>query len=59
MHEPNLAARFCDHLLLLHRHGAWALGPAAEVLTAAQLSRLYGHPVSEVRHVGGRAFVAA
>jgi iron complex transport system ATP-binding protein len=34
LHDPTLAARFADRVLLLFGDGAWRLGPAAEILTA-------------------------
>lgn len=41
LHDVNLAARFCDHVLLLDRGEAIA-GPAEELLTEERLSRTYG-----------------
>jgi iron complex transport system ATP-binding protein len=40
LHDVNLARRFCDHVLMLDQGTAIA-GPAAELLTAERLSRIY------------------
>ncbi len=57
LHDVNLAAHFSDHALLLHGEGEYELGPSAAVLDANRLSRLYGHPVREIRDQGRRWFV--
>lgn len=57
LHDLNLAARFCDHLLLLFGDGEVLAAPAAEALSAANLERLYGHPVHVIEADGRRAFV--
>lgn len=41
-HDLNLALRFCDQLLVLAPGGHAVLGPPADVLTPALLSRTYG-----------------
>ena len=46
LHDPSLAARYADQVLLLFGDGDWAFGPAAEMLTADRLERLYGLPFS-------------
>jgi iron complex transport system ATP-binding protein len=48
LHDPGFAARYCRHALLLEGDGTWLAGPVAEVVTAANLSRLYGHPLRQV-----------
>jgi len=57
MHDPSFAARYCSQVLLLFGNGEWLAGPVAEVVTAAQLSRLYGHPLREFVADGHRWFV--
>ena len=57
LHDPGFAARYCDHALLLFGNSEWLAGPAAEVITAAHLGRLYGHPLRELRSEGRRWFV--
>ncbi len=45
LHDVNLAARFCDHALLLYGDGAVEAGATREVMNPHSLERLYGHPV--------------
>ena len=59
LHDPTLAARFADRVLLLFGDGQWRLGPAAEVLTAATLSELYSTPIMELAASGRRVFASA
>lgn len=42
LHDLNLAAHFCDRLLLLHQGRLQALGTPEQVLTAAHLDPVYG-----------------
>jgi iron complex transport system ATP-binding protein len=48
LHDINLAARHADSALLLFGAGHYEFGPAAEMLTAERLGRLYGHPLREL-----------
>ncbi|MDO9225113.1 MAG: ABC transporter ATP-binding protein [Pseudomonadota bacterium] len=57
LHDINLAAHFSDQALLLHGEGEHELGASAAVLDAARLSRLYGHPLREIRDETRRWFV--
>jgi iron complex transport system ATP-binding protein len=52
LHDVNLAARFCDHALLLHGDGACEHGAVDEVMTAERLSRLYQYPIRRVAGAG-------
>jgi iron complex transport system ATP-binding protein len=56
LHDVNLAARCCDHVLLLDR-GAASAGPAEELLTSERLSALYGVPLRSVRDGERSVFV--
>ena len=58
LHDINLAARFCNRILMLYGDGEAALGSAAEMLTPEKLSRLYRVPVRVVPWEGGQAFLA-
>lgn len=58
LHEPNLAVRYCSHVLLLFGAGEVACGPAPDLLTAENLSRLYRHPVRAHRTPDGVCFLA-
>lgn len=56
VHDVNLAARYCDHALLLDRGSALA-GPAAELLTAERLTALYGVALRTLGDENRRVFV--
>lgn len=56
LHDPGFAARYCRHALLLFGDGEWLAGPTADVINTEQLTRLYGHPLREVRDDGQRWF---
>jgi len=49
LHDVNLVRRFCSHALLLIDDHTLVAGPAPEVVTAANLERLYRHGVREIR----------
>ncbi|HEX8451160.1 MAG TPA: ABC transporter ATP-binding protein [Longimicrobium sp.] len=51
-HNLNLAARYADHLVLLHRGRVAAAGTPAQVLTRDTVERVYGWPVRVVPHPG-------
>ena len=59
LHDPALAERCADRVLLMYGDGRSRLGPAAEVLSAAELSDLYATPMNELRGGGRRAFIPA
>ncbi len=59
LHDPTLAARYADSVLLLHGDGRWQFGPAAATLNADNLSALYGVAIVELSAGGRRVFVAA
>jgi ABC-type cobalamin/Fe3+-siderophores transport system ATPase subunit len=41
LHEPNLAARYCGHSVLLYDAGRAGVGRSVELLTHANLEALY------------------
>lgn len=57
LHDVNLAARFCDHAMLLYPHAEIAAGPVRDVVTAGNLSRLYGHAMTALEGPRGPVFV--
>ncbi len=57
LHDPALAARYCDRALLLFGDGEFLLGKSEDVLTAENLSRLYAYPLREFSDRGRRWFV--
>lgn len=58
LHDPTLAARFADRVLLLFGDGRWSAGPVREVLTAQSLTTLYDSPMVELEKDGRRVFVS-
>jgi iron complex transport system ATP-binding protein len=59
LHDPTVAARYADRVVLLHGDGRWEAGAASELLTAEKLSELYQAPMLEVEKDGRRIFVSA
>jgi iron complex transport system ATP-binding protein len=50
LHDPNLALRYCDQAVLLFGDSRHIAGAVAEVIDAATLSSLYGHPLRRVEN---------
>ena len=59
LHDPGIAARFADDVLLLFGDGRWRLGPVGETLHESAIGELYGIAVKELAWHGGRTFVPA
>jgi iron complex transport system ATP-binding protein len=59
LHDPTLAARFADQVVLLFGDGRWRAGPARDILTGEILSELYYTPVLELVSNNRRVFVTA
>jgi iron complex transport system ATP-binding protein len=59
LHDPALAARYADRVLLMFGDGRWKLGPTSELLNAGELSALYLTPLCELGDGARRAFVPA
>jgi iron complex transport system ATP-binding protein len=57
LHDPGLALRFCNRALLLFGDGEWLCGASADLISVDNLSRLYGHPLRELRDGEQRCFV--
>jgi iron complex transport system ATP-binding protein len=57
LHDVNLAARYCSHILMLFGQGEWQAGPADEILNQANLERLYQCPVEPVQTSAGKRFL--
>ena len=57
LHDPALAHRFCDNALLIDGEGHCELGAVDAVLTAENLSALYGYRLHQFEHDGQRCFV--
>lgn len=52
LHDPLLAWRFADFVLMLHGNGSWEFGPVAQMLTLEKLENLYGTPFAEFTRDG-------
>lgn len=59
LHDPTLAERFADRVLLLYGDGRHRVGPAAEVLSTETLSALYLTPMQALGSAPRRAFIPA
>lgn len=59
LHDLNLAARWCSHLLLLYPDGEACWGPAEAMLEPAALERLYGQRLATAWVDGAPVFVPA
>lgn len=46
LHDPLLAQRYCDHVVLLFDDGHWQAGTCERLLRRDDLERLYGCPVT-------------
>lgn len=57
LHDLNLAARWCDHILLLYPSGDVCWGPAKQMLVPTALERLYGQRLITVEADGAPVFV--
>lgn len=57
LHDPGFAVRYCEHALLLFGNGEWLAGRSQEIITADNLSRLYGYPLREIRSDNDRWFI--
>ena len=58
LHDVNLAARYCDHALLIYGEGKVLQGTCADVLSGENLTELYQHPLQEITHNNQRWFIA-
>lgn len=57
LHDPALAHRFCDRVLLVYGDGRTRLGAADDILCADVLSDLYGHRLRQIEDDGRRCFI--
>ena len=59
LHDLNLAARWCDHLLLLFPNGEACWGHASQMLVPSALESLYNQKLITVEADGAPVFVPA
>lgn len=57
LHDLNLAARWCDHILLMYPNGEACWGPAGHMLVPSALERLYNQKLMTVEADGAPVFV--
>jgi iron complex transport system ATP-binding protein len=57
LHDVNLAARYCSHILMLFGDGDWQAGPVDELLNLENLEKLYQCPVETVQTAAGKRFL--
>lgn len=56
VHDLNLAAQYCDHVLLMHKGKVVGQGSPAEVFTESALTQVFGLPCSvSVSHAQGKS----
>jgi iron complex transport system ATP-binding protein len=58
-HDINLAARFCDRILLLMGNGRYCEGRTCEVLTESLLSAAFCFDIQKISHQGHDFFFPA
>ena len=59
LHDLNLAARWCDHILLLFPDGEACWGLSEQMLVPSALERLYGQKLLTAEIDGAPVFVPA
>jgi iron complex transport system ATP-binding protein len=57
LHDLNLAARWCSHVLLLYSNGDACWGPARSMLQVAALEQLYSQKLIPVEVDGAPVFI--
>jgi len=57
LHDVNLAARYCSHILMLFGDGEWQAGPVDELLNLENLEKLYQCQVESVQTPAGWRFL--
>ncbi|MCE0734109.1 ATP-binding cassette domain-containing protein [Halomonas sp. G15] len=58
LHDVNMAARYCDHLVALHGGRVLTRGTPAELMDEATLEAIYGIPMRVMAHPTGQHPVA-
>lgn len=56
LHDVNLAATYCSHVLMLFGDGQWRAGSAPDLLKAELLEQLYQCPVTAIQTDEGMRF---
>jgi len=58
MHDINLAQQYCDHILLIYENGQTKIGKTENILTAKNLTDVYGYPITKLTSGQQSFFVA-
>ncbi|VAW73391.1 hypothetical protein MNBD_GAMMA10-2716 [hydrothermal vent metagenome] len=58
LHDLNLAARYCDRVLLLTGDGDTLMGDTEALLTEKNLMKMYDYPIIRLNSAGRSAFIA-
>jgi len=59
LHDVNLVARYCDHVLMMFANGDVKMGDCASLLRADTLSTLYGYEIEQIDADGKTIFIPA
>lgn len=57
LHDINLAARFCTHILMLTGDGKFIAGTADETLNQSNLTETFKHPIREILDVDKKIYL--
>ncbi len=58
MHDINLSAHYCDHVLMIFKDGKTRQGSTAELFQEDILSELYQHRIRRLKHEGHTYFTS-
>ncbi len=58
MHDINLAKQYCDHILFIYDDGRTLAGKTKEIVTAKNLTDVYGYPITELTANAQSVFIA-
>ena len=59
LHDVNLVARYCDHVLMMFANGEVKFGESASLLRGDTLSTLYGYTIEQINANGQTVFIPA
>jgi len=59
LHDVNLAARYCDHVLMMFNNGEVKQGECASLLRADTLTALYDYEIDQIEADGKAIFIPA
>jgi len=59
LHDVNLVARYCDHVLMMFTNGEVKMGDSQNLLRAETLSELYGYEIEQIDADGKTVFIPA